>query len=98
MSFGDNVELDTGIGTMNLSGAAERSGISMTLPLKIQPAPRFGLAFRPAWGWMEEGSISDYELVASAGLPYVALSGGYRWLRHGDASLDGPIVDLQFHL
>jgi hypothetical protein len=98
MSFGEHVEIDMGIGTMDLSGAAERSGMSMTTPLKIQPTPRFGLAFRPAWGWMEEGSISDYELVASVGLPYVALNGGYRWLKNGDASLDGPIVDLQFRL
>jgi hypothetical protein len=97
MSFTQYVELDLGAGTMNLSGDGGQFGGSMTTPVKVQFIPALGMTFRPAWGWLEN-TVSDYGLVLSASLRYVSIEGGYRWLRSGNASLDGPVVDVSFHM
>lgn len=98
MSFAQYVEVDAGLGSMIIRGSSQRSGFSITIPVRIQPVRFLGIVFRPAWGWIGESTISDYELALSASLRFVSIHGGYRWVKVGTASLDGPVVGLAFHL
>lgn len=94
MSFGNHVELDLGPGVTFLSGQRKHEGFSWTMPLSIQPWRSLGAEFRPAWHKLGGGWVKDYELVALFGLRHVSVRLGYRWLRAGSASLDGPVAGL----
>ncbi|MCX5796810.1 MAG: hypothetical protein NTY77_15050 [Elusimicrobia bacterium] len=95
MLFGGAVEADLGFGPFFLDGAAHHAGTILTLPILIHPAKHLGLEFRPAWANLEGGPpIADYGLNVVLRAGYVALYGGYRWLRSGGVALDGPVGGL----
>jgi len=98
MSFGRYGEIDLGMGAGILGGDEKHSGFSLALPMTVQPIPQLGFAFRPSWTSIENNSITDYDVHLSAGLPYVTVETGYRWLSAGGASLDGPFLGGAIHL
>ncbi len=98
MSFAQYLEVDLGLGTMVIAGERQRSGLSMTTPVRIQPVRNLGIAIRPAWAWIDENTISDVELTLSASVWFASLDAGYRRVKAGSSTLDGPVVSLVFHL
>lgn len=83
---------------MVVEGEGERSGFSLTLPLRIQFSRYFGLSFRPSWGWISSNTISDIELGLAGSLRFVSINAGYRWVSAGSASLNGPMIGAAFHM
>jgi hypothetical protein len=89
-------EIALGLGVVHHTGSAVRvAGLeddtsgALTIPLKYHPFEWFGLEFRPAWYRWFDVTIGDYDLSASAGIRFVQLRGGYRWL------WDNGVVDVQ---
>lgn len=98
MSFGRYAEVDLGFGAGILAGHEKHSGFSFALPMTCQPISWLGFAFRPSWTSIEDKSIADYDVHLSAGLPYITLETGYRWLSTDGAGLDGPFLGGSIHL
>lgn len=98
MTFTEQFEIDLGGGSMNISGNGGNSGGSLTTPVRLQATPVFGMTLRPVWAWINDNTITDTSMVLTGSLRFISLEGGYRWTRVGNASLDGPLMGLFFHL
>jgi hypothetical protein len=102
MSFTKYVEIDLGAGPLYLTGNKRNAGSGFTMPAHVfisraAKSDGFGLEFRPVWGWVAGAPIKDYEwsfLYTRGGWSARA---GYRWVRVGDMSLDGPSLGVSFH-
>ena len=97
MSYTKSIELDIGLGAVTVDGVDRNSGFSFALPFRFYVGKLFGLSFRPSWGTINDQSISDYDLGLSIGIRYVGVKGGYRWLKAGSATLNGPFFGLQLY-
>ncbi len=93
MSFGSYVEVDIGMGRLILEGNRRSSQFFTTLPILIHPSKTFGLEFKPAW----TDNIRDYDLSLLASYRYLSLKFGYRWLKAGNTSLNGPYTGMSAH-
>lgn len=94
MTFGPAVEIDLGLGGIYLDGNQNSSGFGVSLPVKIHPWEVFGFEFRPVWSGINGNSVSDYTLTALGGWKHIKLQAGYRWLKTGGASLNGPFAGI----
>jgi hypothetical protein len=90
MSFPAKVEVDLGLGVMELRGNARSSKFAGTLPILCHPTEYFGVEFRPAW----RDGIADYDLATLLTWRAVSLKAGYRWVQSPNTSLDGPYCGL----
>ena len=97
MTFSRFVEWDIGLGGAALEGNERNSGVSFTLPFRFYVWRHFGLSFRPTWSAIDSRSINDYDLGLSVGIRYVSVKAGYRWVKVGSASLNGPFAGLSFY-
>lgn len=93
-SIRDVAEVDMGVGGLTLNGAESNSGFSFTMPFLLHPWKFLGFEFRPAWAFVNNHVIQDYDLAALAGWSFIGCRVGYRWVRVGSASLDGPYAGL----
>lgn len=89
-----HLDLDLGVGALNIQGKDSNTGASFTVPLAVHANDYLSLEFRPSWSFIANNTINDYDLALSCGWKYVALRGGYRWLRAHSASLDGPYLGI----
>lgn len=94
MSFMQKLGIDFGLGRLYLEGEERHSAASFTMPVHFHPTPNLGIEYRPVWATMEGNEISDHDLSLHVGLPHVSLRGGYRWVKSGGETLDGPQVGL----
>ena len=51
-----------------------------------------GAEFRPSWAEIASTSLTDYEVSLRFGGRFVSIRAGYRWLKAGRVSLDGPVL------
>lgn len=96
MSFGKHLEVDLGIGSLTLEGAAKDSEIAYTTPILVYPTSRWGIEFRPAWARFEGSTLQDYDLGIFVNWRGASLKAGYRWLRSDNEDLRGPYVGLVY--
>lgn len=89
-----HLDVDLGIGALNLAGNDSNTGGSLTLPLALHANDYLGVEFRPSWSFIGANTIGDYDLALACGWKYVALRGGYRWVQVHGASLDGPYLGI----
>jgi hypothetical protein len=94
MSFGRNVEIDLGLGSLTLEGAAKTTEMVYTIPILIYPTDRWGVEFRPAWAHFEGSTLEDYDLGVYLNWKGGSLKAGYRWLMSDNQDLSGPYVGL----
>lgn len=93
MSFGSEVEVDIGLGTLMMDGEMHNDRFSLTLPLLIHPSESVGVEFRPAWAT----NVADYDLALLLGARWASLKLGWRWVRSPNSSLDGPYAGVSLH-
>jgi hypothetical protein len=96
MSFGRNVEIDLGIGSLTLEGAAKTTEMVYTVPILIYPTDRWGVEFRPAWAQFEGSTLKDYDLGVFLNWKGGSLKAGYRWLMTDNQDLSGPYIGMAF--
>lgn len=96
MSYGSQVEIDMGFGSLTVDGDDSNSGFSFSLPVTVYPREHIGVEFNPAWASINGTTVRRYELAVYLSRDYVALKGGYRWTESPNESLDGPFVGLSF--
>ena len=94
MSINDQVEVDIGIGGIDLSGNESNNGFSTTIPVRYHPSDHYGFEFRPAWSNIKGNSIWDFDLTVLAGWRYASIRAGYRWVHSPNASLNGPEIGI----
>ena len=88
------LEVDLGLGSMIIEGNNTNSGFSFTLPILFHPKDFAGVEFRPAWAFINDNTIQDYELTLSLGWQYISFRIGYRWMCSPHVSLSGPLAGL----
>lgn len=93
MSFGSRLEIDWGIGSLEVTGNERKSYLYITTPVLVHSSRRIGFEFRPSWA----GNISDYDISMLLKSKYAAIKLGYRKLSAGTESLKGPYVGLSVH-
>lgn len=93
MSFGSHVEVDWGVGSLEVDGNEHRSLLYITTPILVHLSRRIGFEFRPSWA----GNISDYDMAILLKSKYAAIKLGYRKLSAGTESLNGPYAGLSVH-
>jgi len=98
MSFGDDTEMDIGIGEYEISGLSRNSGDSFMLGFSVYPGEHLGIELRPTWANVNGNGISDHELAINYGERFWSLRVGYHWLAAPDSSLDGPFVGFSLRL
>lgn len=88
MSFGSNLEMDLGVGTLTLRGDEENTRSIFTTPVLWYPGRHFGFEYHPVWST----GIRRHDLSVLFRMDYVSLKLGYRWMVAPDESLNGPVV------
>jgi len=94
MSFGKQVEVDLGFGSLTIRGEQKETGFSMTTPVLIHPNDHLGIEWRPVWSTIKENRITDNDLSVTTGWRYVSFRIGYRWVTSDTVSLNGPQAGL----
>jgi hypothetical protein len=94
MSFGKQVEVDLGFGSLTIKGDKKETGFSITTPVLFHPNDVLGIEWRPVWSTIKENRISDNELSVMTGWRYFSLRFGYRWVTSDTVSLNGPQAGL----
>ncbi len=87
-------EFDYGFGVMVLEGRKTHDGPSLTFPLLFYPLTFVGVEFRPAWAYINENVIQDYDLGLHLRYSVAAFKVGYRWLKSPNISLHGPYAGV----
>ncbi len=93
MSFGPHLEVDWGIGSLEVHGNEKKSYLYITTPILIHPYRRVGFEFRPSWA----GNVAEYDLSVLLKSTYMSTRFGYRKLSAGSESLQGPYIGLSVH-
>ncbi|UCH83336.1 MAG: hypothetical protein JSW50_12865 [Candidatus Latescibacterota bacterium] len=96
MTYSQHIEVDIGLGSNIVRGDGSNSGFSVTVPIRVQPIRWVGAQFRPNWSSIKGNSISDYDVGITIGPRYLFVRGGYRWVKAGSATLNGPYTGLTF--
>lgn len=95
---GEFLEVDLGIGMLQMSGRDTHSALSFTVPVLIHPTPWLGLEYRPAWARIAIHSVRDQELALMLGGPFASLRMGYRRVDTDGGStgavMQGPFMGL----
>jgi len=86
--------MDLSLGSLVVNGDDNNSRMSFTMPLLIHPWKFLSFEFRPAWASVNGRVVQDYDLAVLAAWSYVGCRAGYRWVRAGNQSLDGPYTGL----
>lgn len=87
-----------GVGGYSIHGQQRHGGPALTIPLALYPTDWCGIEFRPAWAYICDKTVSDYDVSLSVGHKYAHLRVGYRWLwvQGSGHWLDGPYAGLTF--
>jgi hypothetical protein len=96
MSFGNNVEVDFGLGPATLKGKSHNNGTSVTLPFLVNAGEWIGFEFRPSWTYINNNQVTDYDFAMDLHYRYTAMRLGYRFLHSEHRSLDGPYIGVSF--
>jgi hypothetical protein len=75
---GEFLEVDLGIGMLQMSGRDTHSALSFTVPVLIHPVPWLGIEYRPAWARIAIHAVRDQELALMLGGRFASLRLGYR--------------------
>lgn len=98
-------EFAVGLGLVHHTGSAlsnngldEDTSGALTIPIKYYPADWLGFEFRPSWYRFYDIAHGDYDLSVSAGMRYLQVRGGYRWIWENGRgivdALSGPYAGL----
>jgi len=96
MSFGRQIEVDLGIGSLTLEGENKTSELAYTVPVLVYPADWWGIEFRPAWAEFEGSTLEDYDLGLFLNWKGISFKAGYRWLQSDHEDLSGPYLGLAY--
>ena len=99
MSSNKTWETKIGLGAFALDGNGYSSGFSFTLPISIYPHKNFGIEFKPAWSFLESGTldqqvIEDYDLSLCFSKSHLMACGGYRSLSSATGNIYGPYLGI----
>ncbi len=97
VSWTERLELGLGLGGVLLDGESASSGISVTCPVNWYPHPRLNLRFAPVFSQISGNAIRDYDLSVGYIRQYFSLRSGYRWIRAGSETIDGPYAGISVH-
>lgn len=97
MSFVTRVEVDVGLGYLELNGNESASGASSTIPVKLRLLEYLGIEFHPIWSNINGNLIEDYDLSLTGGWRFLSVRAGYRWFTSGSSSLNGPHAGISFY-
>ncbi len=98
MSISRYFEIDFGIGSINLKDENNHTGTSYTLPVLIYPVDYLGIEFRPAYSYINDNSLEDYDVGLYFHIRYMTLQAGYRSVKTENESLEGPYVGFSIIL
>ena len=90
MSLGSHLELDLGMGVLEVKGDQRRSEFLISLPILYHPFEHWGVEFRPAW----TDRVDDYDIALLVNQNFVSLKLGYRWVESSSESLHGPYAGI----
>ena len=93
-SYTQYVEVGLAFGAVFLDGNTDESAFSFGIPIRVAPLKFASLEYRPTWGYLDESTIIDEDLVLTAGVRYVSLRAGYRWTKVHGVNLEGPTLGL----
>lgn len=97
MSFSDQLEVDLGIGGVEVDSESTQNAYSFTAPVRFYFNRHVGLELWPAWSEVNGMRVDDYEASLMLNLGWVSVKPGYRVWNFGSESLEGPAVGISFH-
>ncbi len=96
MSASHLLEIDIGLGAVELDGNSKHRAFCFSLPVLFYPKEYLGVEFRPYWARFNGSRFNEYDVAACVTLYGLGLKAGYRWLVTPDSSLHGPYTGLVF--
>lgn len=96
MSASHLLEIDIGLGAVELDGNSKHRAFCFSLPVLFYPKEYLGVEFRPYWAHLNGSRFNEYDVAACATLYGLGLKAGYRWLVTPNSSLHGPYTGLIF--
>lgn len=97
MSDGEYFRIDLGIGTVTIEGNKRNTGLSLITPVYVYLPKKCSLFLRPNWGWINGNAIQDYKLGFLLSRKYISAQVGYRFVKSGEETLNGPFVGFNMH-
>jgi hypothetical protein len=97
ISNGENFRLDLGLGSVTMEGNETNTGFSLTTPLYVFLPKKCSVFLRPNWGWINGNAIQDYKLGFLWSRKFISLQGGYRFVKSGKETLNGPFIGFNLH-
>lgn len=97
MSDGEYFRIDLGIGIVTIEGNKSNSGLSLLTPVYVYFPKKCSLFLRPNWGWINGNSIQDYKLGFLLSRKYISAQVGYRFVKSGEETLNGPFIGFNLH-
>ncbi len=94
--FPGSFQVGAGAGWYSIEGSQTQEGPALTVPLMLYPGEWFGFEFRPVWAWLNQKTVSDYDISMAVGHRFTHFRLGYRWLwvQHEGHWLDGPYAGV----
>jgi len=94
--FSGSFQIGGGIGWYSIEGDETQEGPALTIPMILYPSEWCGFEFRPAWAYINDKTVGDYDVSFSLGQQFTHLRLGYRWfwVQHEGHWLDGPYAGI----
>lgn len=73
---GEFLEVDLGVGVLQMCGRDTHSALSFTVPALFHPNPWLGIEYRPSWARIANHAVRDQELALMPGGPFASLRMG----------------------
>jgi hypothetical protein len=80
-----------------MEGNETNTGFSLTTPLYVFLPKKCSVFLRPNWGWINGNAIQDYKLGFLWSRKFISLQGGYRFVKSGKETLNGPFIGFNLH-
>lgn len=97
LSEDNRFEMGLGAGALLLDGERHTTGFSMTAPINWYPHRRIAIRAVPTISWLGGNSIGDYDISLGYTRQFFSIHSGYRWLRSGGVSIDGPYIGFSLY-
>ena len=97
MSDGKFIRVDLGLGSLTLEGNEKNTGFSLLAPIYVFLPKRWSLFLRPNWGWIHTNTLQDYKLGFLFSQDYYSFQAGYRFVKSGEETLNGPFCGFNLH-
>jgi hypothetical protein len=94
MSYYKHLEIDMGVGMVQMKGNDRTEGFSFTMAALFYPMDWWGVELRPTFAELNDNTLTDLDLSLHLRYSVGGVKFGYRWLKSENLELKGPYAGV----